>query len=217
MTRSTHKMTLTSLMLAAAMALSCAGKQSTSGGSGSGSGTIAGGGSTTNGLGNSYPAGLAIESPYASGNAVEGLLKVRAQTRLSNPIPETDISFQDFSTRSSEVAARLNGTSAASCQVQLGLFRKSLEAKCYGPSATYTLHPEGGSSGSLPSGDLGIWRETETYVGGASNPCVIAKYSTGITGKRSGSMAKLNPCIKARNHEFPHTHFIIDWHHETHC
>lgn len=51
------------------------------------------------------------------------------------------------------------------------LFKTYTAANCYGPQVQYSTHDNGGSSGTLPSGDVGMWLSTETD----NTPCSVAQ------------------------------------------
>lgn len=61
------------------------------------------------------------------------------------------------------------------------------DAACYGPQVAYANHqdgPLGTESGTLPSGDVGLWRATDAAT---SQPCVVAQLRKRISGaKRQG-------------------------------
>jgi hypothetical protein len=68
-----------------------------------------------------------------------------------------------------------------------GLLGGSENASCYGPGIAYASHqdatPPMPASGSLPGGDLGLWKATE----GATQPCVIAQLNARVAGVKGRS------------------------------
>lgn len=66
-------------------------------------------------------------------------------------------------------------------------------AHCYGPTISYTEHPDTRSSdgnhhGMLPSGDLGLWTETER---GSGDACAAAQMNKILVGPRAQVMTGL--------------------------
>jgi hypothetical protein len=68
----------------------------------------------------------------------------------------------------------------ASCSIAITL-QNSTRANCYGPSVSWTNHEFDASNGSWPSGDLGIWEDTET--GGEA--CIAAQLNKQMLGVMS--------------------------------
>ncbi|MEY4763372.1 MAG: hypothetical protein RI907_45 [Pseudomonadota bacterium] len=57
----------------------------------------------------------------------------------------------------------------------------SSNASCFGPQMPYASHQDGSpTSGTLPSGDLGIWKATE-----AGEPCAAAQLNRQLTGVKN--------------------------------
>ncbi len=129
-----------------------------------------------NGLSEAYPTDLAITSPFATESAVEGLLKIRLGETLS-----TEIEVKPFSEKKEEILDRLKGDEPGKCGFSAQLFTPPRSVTCYGPSITFSGHPDAGaqpSSGTLPPGDLGIWKENEATTGEA---CAAAKINSLIS------------------------------------
>jgi hypothetical protein len=59
------------------------------------------------------------------------------------------------------------------------------DANCYGPQVAYASHEDGpGGSGTLPTGDVGLWIATDAASG---QPCAVAQLRKRISGaKRQG-------------------------------
>lgn len=103
----------------------------------------------------SIPEDLVIASATAVGSAGNSSEFANKQADASD--------FLDTIRTTSDVSACLEAIPAQP-QIQSPL--------CYGPNVGYTNHPHDGSSGQLPSGDLGLWVETEPATGEA---CAAAK------------------------------------------
>lgn len=90
----------------------------------------------------------------------------------------------DLKAQAEVIEKVLSGDSAVSLEPLLDLaklFTLSTNANCYGPSMPYANHENAGggaSSGTLPSGDLGLWKETE----GATTPCIAAQLNQRVAG-----------------------------------
>ncbi|MBU0655957.1 MAG: hypothetical protein KJ914_12630 [Gammaproteobacteria bacterium] len=69
-------------------------------------------------------------------------------------------------------------------------YRLASNAGCYGPELKYQNNPDGATpnNGTLPTGDLGIWQETDPTTGHA---CVAAQLNSRMKGMRDRSMAGL--------------------------
>ena len=79
----------------------------------------------------------------------------------------------------------LSGDPSASPAALLDLqkiFSVGTNATCYGPTMLYDFHQDAGggsASGSLPSGDLGLWLPEE---GATGTPCVMAQLNRRVSG-----------------------------------
>lgn len=99
----------------------------------------------------------------------------------------------ELKTLSATVAQVLNGDSGIDLEALLDmdrLFANSGNASCYGPSMAYSNHQDAGSqpaSGTLPGGDLGLWKE---YQAGGQ-PCVAAQLTARAAGVKAQTMQGL--------------------------
>ncbi len=124
-----------------------------------------------------FPQDLAIASPTQTGQSATSfsrLLASRSSARAS-------VYGEDYATLVSTLARMLISPSSDSdCAFNLTLAPTFADAACYGPQLTYANHPEGaGGSGTLPSGDVGLWEETEATTGEA---CAAAQLNTRMNG-----------------------------------
>lgn len=91
----------------------------------------------------------------------------------------------DLKAQATVIEKVLSGDSAVSLDVLLDvnkLFTSSNNATCYGPTMPYANHENAGggsASGTLPSGDLGLWSETE---GATTTPCIVAQLTQRVAG-----------------------------------
>lgn len=69
-------------------------------------------------------------------------------------------------------------------------FRLANNATCFGPELKYANHPDGsGASGTLPTGDLGLWTEKN---GTTNEACSAAQLNAQMNGVRSRNFAGLS-------------------------
>ncbi|HLG19050.1 MAG TPA: hypothetical protein VI895_04440 [Bdellovibrionota bacterium] len=133
----------------------------------------------TNGLSASYPSDLAVTSPFTSGEVVEGLVRLNSRAQAT---PNPDEEFKGYFERIDELETRITATDPTACGFGIGVFRPIPAATCYGPSISYTNHPDWAPpddpsllDDNLPPGDLGIWDELEANT---NEPCVVAKVNS---------------------------------------
>ncbi len=91
----------------------------------------------------------------------------------------------DLKAQAAVIEKVLSGDSAVSLDILLDvnqLFTSSNNATCYGPTMPYASHENAGggsASGTLPSGDLGLWSENE---GATTTPCIVAQLTQRVAG-----------------------------------
>jgi hypothetical protein len=136
-----------------------------------------------------FPTGLAVASPTdIDSAATAGLGRVRIAS-IAAPGDRLELK-----TLSAKVEQVLNGDSSVDLEDVLNLnhlFSNSGNAICYGPSLQYASHedapPAGQASGTLPSGDLGLWTELEP----GGEPCVAAQLNARTAGIKAQTMQGL--------------------------
>lgn len=106
----------------------------------------------------SFPQGLALASPTASSSS---------SSSISLPLSVSDLSLSTvssaatFSEKAAIYATILDAASDAVCQVELpDITEPTTSPDCYGPELEYENHPDASvdsPSGTLPTGDLGLW------------------------------------------------------------
>lgn len=95
----------------------------------------------------------------------------------------------------------LDGTGSVALATHLNLQHlfggANRDASCYGPQVAYATHEDdaGAPSGLLPSGDVGMWRETEAD----GTPCVVAQLNKRVeSSKRQGLQGLLMAAVMRR-------------------
>lgn len=123
-----------------------------------------------------FPGGLAVSAPTRQGTT---------SSFAALPPPgagPTAMSSMPYSAATKQIDELLSGVKAPLTGFDANVFLAlTNNAACFGPSLSYTGHPDGGS-GTLPSGDLGIWLETDTASGDA---CAAAQLNARMDGASS--------------------------------
>lgn len=127
----------------------------------------------------SFPSGLAITSPTATGDSSSNLVRALSQRNLSS-----------YETETAEIDALLSATDLEDCEADLSnIMNQAVNADCYGPTLNYQFHPDGsGGAGQLPSGDLGLWDATE---GETDEACAAAQVNARVGAVGDKTMAAL--------------------------
>lgn len=141
-----------------------------------------------------FPSDLALASPTASSSASASL---NALKKVEASELEADA---DYLTKKAAIEDLLSGeaTTVEDCAFTLNLLTNTNNASCYGPTITYTNHPNATTKdsnttdadaanspndtdgdGSLPGGDTGIWRST---VDGTTEACAAGQANAKISG-----------------------------------
>lgn len=121
-----------------------------------------------------FPSGLAVSAPTRQGTS-------SGFAALPPPGPMA-LSSMSYTSATQQINALLSGTKAPLTAFDSNAFlAQSNNASCFGPTLSYTNHPDGGS-GTLPSGDLGIWLETDSATGDA---CAAAQLNARMDGASS--------------------------------
>ena len=143
---------------------------------------------------NAFPTDLAITSPLLTTDSSANLTKMLTTDN-------TQLFALDYEDFSSQIDAILEGDEISDCSFDITLFfNNSEDAECYGPQVSYQNHPDGTpSSGTLPTGDLGIWSENE---GSTNESCASAQLNSriaGVSDKAFGAMQVLASTICVAN------------------
>ncbi len=130
-----------------------------------------------------FPENLAVTSPFE--------FKTETKNRSLREYSNKTISKYAWSTV--RIERLLKGSTPSICRFDPELFLKqSRNASCYGPAVSYVGHPDASfitdADGQLPSGDLGIWQETDQSNGQA---CSAAQLTAQMEGMRDRSLASL--------------------------
>ncbi|MFC4158561.1 hypothetical protein [Chitinimonas lacunae] len=108
------------------------------------------------------------------------------------------LSYRGATTR---IDALLTGAATGLGSFDPNLFlAESMDAACFGPTMQYSGHPDaasgGPSSGMLPRGDLGLWKEVDTPTGDA---CAAAQLNAQMDGvSMRGNMAMIGLAVLLR-------------------
>ncbi len=131
----------------------------------------------------SFPAGMAVASPTATGTVSSAMLGLSVLGASVNRI-SSHVELEAEGTLVEKVEAIneiLEANQASDCQISLPVFGSMGDPLCYGPQLDYQDHPDGmGGDGQFPGGDLGIW--TEAFDGEA---CTAAKINALIQSAAS--------------------------------
>lgn len=161
------------------------------------SGCLSGGGSKDNdnstggGITGSsvFPSGLAVTSPTARASASSARLSAAA---MISPAEASAVSGSHYQQATKLISDLLAGTADVKLVFNpKNFFEMATNANCYGPTLAYTNHPDGGSmepnmSSSMPSGDLGIWKELE-----GDQACAAAELNSRMKGVSSRTVMGL--------------------------
>ncbi|MBI3774721.1 MAG: hypothetical protein HY273_04065, partial [Gammaproteobacteria bacterium] len=138
--------------------------------------------STTTSTGTaSFPAGLAVASPTARSSS--------SARMVASAVSANGASGSEYAWATKKIADLLSGTAAAKdVFVASSLTQSSGNADCYGPTMAYVGHPGGSpASGQLPSGDLGIWKESDS----SGTVCAAAELNQQLKGVSSHTIMGL--------------------------
>lgn len=152
---------------------------------GGAAGTRVGNPPTETTQGQFYPTQFAVASPLQVEEAV-------SSTNLTHNLISPATQFLDsFDNRINEINTILTGSD---CEFSIrDIFENSTNAECYGPEIIYENHPDSSSGlddGTLPTGDTGIWLETNTTAE-ATMGCAAAQLNNKSQGLANSSNTAL--------------------------
>jgi hypothetical protein len=106
----------------------------------------------------SFPTSFAVSSPTIGASSFASLEDESILAFTADTVSASD----SIASKVEKIDAIVEADTAAECAVSLSI-ASSTNASCYGPTLTYTGHPDGApTGGNLPGGDLGIWSATGT-------------------------------------------------------
>jgi len=158
------------------------------GGSGSSSLTTT---STSIDSSTAFPGGLAVASPTSVDASASSPSLIRAVTATP--------SYSGYV----QATEQLSGILAGSVTVTTAFDKENFlttatNANCFGPSLSYSNHPDGApTAGTLPTGDLGLWTDTDTPSGNACAPAEIDSRVKGVSNRTNQALITLAALIKA--------------------
>ncbi len=133
-----------------------------------------------------FPRGVAVASPL---DVTEAPNPGPAALRTGVRAPASVVSSHASATQT--IDALLDGTLSVSRSFDPEHFRSQAgTAGCFGPTLLYENHPDGTTpnSGQLPSGDLGLWVDTDSFTGHA---CAAAQLNARMNGISEHTQAAL--------------------------
>ncbi len=111
--------------------------------------------------------------------------------------PSTPLSYQAATAR---ISALLSGSSTPVAVFDPSAFLlESNDAGCFGPTLKFTSHPDGSgsaASGTLPSGDLGIWLQTDTTTGDACAAAQLNARQDGVSMRANMALSGLAGLVR---------------------
>ena len=128
-------------------------------------------GSNDSGTAATFPAGLAVTSPLAR-DATPGAALTRAVSGLG--------ASSDYSAALDRINGVLDGSlSPGTALAPDDFLARPILADCFGPTLAYENHPDGSpANGTLPSGDLGLWQDSDS----GGNACAAAQLDAQMNG-----------------------------------
>ncbi|MDJ0806422.1 MAG: hypothetical protein QNJ78_06260 [Gammaproteobacteria bacterium] len=151
-----------------------------------------------------FPEGLALSSPFdlvtASSRPTSSL---NLASRVSIAGMETHYAWT-----TAQIDRILNGTTPVRDAFTPELFFSfPINAECFGPSVRYENHPDyynppdpsGSVNGELPTGDLGLWTETDAASGHACAPAELNVRLNGMSRQGRGALMMVASMIATAN------------------
>lgn len=125
-----------------------------------------------------FPQSLMVSSPT----------EVDTADTLTRSMPRA-VSYHGYATQ--RIDSLLAGDTPLRDVFQVeNFYKQAANATCFGPELKYANHPDGSSaSGSLPTGDLGLWTEKN---GTTNEACSAAQLNSQMKGVRSRNFAGLS-------------------------
>lgn len=137
-----------------------------------------------------FPAGLAVSAPTRQG-AGNGF------SVLPPPPGPMATSSLSYASATAKINALLSGSKAPLSAFDPNAFLGTANnAACFGPTLSYTNHPDGGS-GMLPSGDLGIWLETDSATGDACAAAQLNARMDGASNRTNNALMTVAAMLRA--------------------
>lgn len=144
-----------------------------------------------------FPSSLAIASPLNySVSSSSSVSNLRMATSGSGTATSA------YSSASATLSAILSSGSSSVCTFDAEDFLAiATDADCFGPNISYEDHPDSSSTGAgqLPSGDLGLWTETDATSGDACAAAQLNKRMEAMEAKGNAAIQALATMICAAN------------------
>ena len=139
-----------------------------------------------------FPSGLAVASPFDTTEDDGDTSDLSSVT-----LAQSGAFISRYAAATARINQILNGTTPSICRFDPSLFLAvDTNAECYGPTVNYEGHPDYNGElppapqedDQLPSGDVGLWVETDTTTGHA---CAAAQLNARLESLRGRSLAAL--------------------------
>lgn len=132
-----------------------------------------------------FPGNVAVASPTSV--SPQSLALQATAVQWVQPSALSDEVVDDYSVTTQTIEALLEGLVDVNDEVDMSLlFEFNDDASCYGPSIAFNNHPDAPAdagesvrNGELPTGDLGLWSETE---GEGDEACAAAQMNERMRG-----------------------------------
>ena len=154
-----------------------------------------------------FPSSLAVASPTSLEDSSSASESVSAL--LSASSSAGDVRFASsggsayvpsYTLALAEITSLLSGTTPSSCTFDPEDFLvQDTDADCFGPQVAFENHPDASGSeptdGTLPSGDVGLWTETDATTGNACAADQLDARMRGMEAKSNASLKSLASLI----------------------
>lgn len=154
------------------------------------SGSIAGDGSSDSST--IFPSDLTVSSPF---DVTEDTTSASSSSTSALVVGSSPYFVTHYAWATSQIDQILNGTTPASCVFDPSRYlTQEVDADCFGPLVIYEAHPDSSGpsdpyyNGTLPTGDVGIWIETNDTAGTA---CAAAQLNARMQSVRDKSLTSL--------------------------
>lgn len=148
-----------------------------------------------------FPVDLAVASPTSVSE--EDSTASLSSIKLSG----TSTTSSTYAVATARINRILNSTSVANCTFDPELLLdQEHDAGCFGPVIEYEAHPDTTATdplynGTLPSGDVGLWRATDTETGHACSAAELNARMEGVSSKSLASLSGLASMICVVNNQ----------------
>ncbi len=143
-----------------------------------------------------FPSDLGVDSPTAT-TTTSSAPDVEGSTAKAGP---KFAAVRRYTSAATRINGLLSGTTPfLSLFSPADFFMTEKDAKCFGPKLKFTNHPDGTSSTmtELPTGDVGIWTETDAATGHACAAAQLTSRMEGVRGRLNMALTGLAGLLRA--------------------